>query len=310
MDDFTRAQHKNAAAKVLEQTLKNNQHTLVAMTSEEFVDFAISQKMATGMTIEQINEWLDDLIVAAPNIPDHVKQSWTRNKNSIKNKGSYLPVLGDVKILAVLAYDMKKGGRMFSKYRINTYAGKSYIVFNGYPGLRTHLTGTRYLISNPKVVSMGVGKLGAANAIKGGVIISVIFTVAFHAIEQVLNDRATWHDFVAGISVDVVSAITGGAIAWGAVSAFVGGTAMAAVGPIALVVLVGAGVTYALGAISDHYRITERLAKMLNESESRMRESYRSVKNEIRRGLNYADEDPLGFMHRLFGLPYFPTSFR
>ena len=108
MDDFTRAQHKNAAAKVLEQTLKNNQHTLVAMTSEEFVDFAISQKMATGMTIEQINEWLDDLIVAAPNIPDHVKQSWTRNKNSIKNKGSYLPVLGDVKILAVLAYDMKK----------------------------------------------------------------------------------------------------------------------------------------------------------------------------------------------------------
>lgn len=279
------------------------------MASGEFVDFVISQKMTAGMTIEQTTAWLDGIITSSSDLPAQVKQSWAVNKNSIKNKGAYLPVLSDAKALAVLAYDFKKSGNMFSKYRISTHAGKSYIVFKGYPGLRTHLASTRYLVNSPKVVSMGVGKLGAANAIKGGIVISIIFSAAFHAIEQVLNDRATRHDFAAGVSVDVVSAITGGIIAWGAVSAVVGATAMAAIGPIALVVVVGAGVTYALGAVADHYGITERLAGMLKESESRMRENYRNMKNEIKRGLNYADEDPVGFMHRLFGVPYFGGSF-
>ena len=189
-------------------------------------------------------------------------------------------------------------------------SGKPYIVFKGYPGLRTHLGGTRYLVNNPKVVSMDVGRFGAANAIKGGIIISIIFSIAFHAIEQVLNNRATWHDFIASVSVDVVSAITGGAIAWGAVSAVIGATAMAAVGPIALVVVVGAGLTYALGAVADHYRITEHLANMLIESDSRMKENYHKMKNEVKKGLNYADEDPMGFMYRLFDVPYFGNSFR
>lgn len=282
------------------------------MTPEEFVDFVISQKMASGMTLAQTTAWVDGLIEASAEIPANVKQTWAASKNTVKDTGAYLPVFSDAKALAVLAADMKKGGNMFAKYRISSHVGKAYIVFEGYPGLRTHLTGTRYLVNNPKVVSMGVGKLGAANAIKGGLVISIIFSVASHAIEQVLNDRATWHDFVAGVSVDVVSAITGGAIVWGVVSAVVGGTAMAAVGPIALVVVVGvgAGVTYASAAVANHYNITERLANMLREFESPMRENYRNMKNEVKKGLNYADEDPVGFMHRLFGVPYFGGSFR
>ncbi|MFT7559108.1 MAG: hypothetical protein ACI93R_001012 [Flavobacteriales bacterium] len=177
--------------------------------------------------------------------------------------GSFLPVLSDVKVLAALAYDLHKGGGVFSKYRINTHAGKSYVVFKGYAGLRAQLTSTRYLASNPKVVSMGVGKLGAANAIKGGLLITVVFSAAFHAVDQLLNDQATWHDFIAGVSVDVISAITGGAIAWGAVVAVVGGAAMAAIGPIVLMVFVGAGITYALNAIGDHYGLTEKVAAQL-----------------------------------------------
>ncbi len=208
-----------------------------------------------------------------------------------------------------MARDLQKGGSVFTKYRVNTHLGKAYVVFKGYPGLRTHLTGTRYLASNPKVISLGIGKLGAANAIKGGIVISIVFSVAFHALDQLLNERATWHDFVAGVSVDVVSALTGGAIAWGAVSVVVGATAMAAVGPIALVVVVGAGITYALNAVADHYSITERIAGLLKESEARMKENTRKMREEIRRGLNYADEDPVGFMHKLFGVPYFGPNY-
>lgn len=155
---------------------------------------------------------------------------------------------------------------------------------------------------------MAVGKLGVAKAIKGGVIISIVFTVVFHALDQLMNDKATWHDFFAGVAVDVAAATAGAAIAWGVVSAVVGATAMAAIGPIALVVVVGAGMTAALNAIGSHFGVTSKLAGLLKEAEQRMLDSIEEVKWEVRRGLNYADEDPVGFMRRLFGVPYYNTG--
>ncbi|GAB2525680.1 hypothetical protein [Microbulbifer agarilyticus] len=212
--------------------------------------------------------------------------------------------MADAKVLAALAYDMHKGGNLFTTYQIKTYSGRSFVMFKGYAGLRSQLTGTRYLANNPKVVSLGVGKLGAAKAIKGGLVFSVVFSIAFHSIEQLLNDRATWHDFVAGVSVDVVSAVAGSAIAWSTVSTVVGAAAMATIGPIALVVVVGVGATYALSAISEHYGLTKKLSQLLKDAESRMVKNLEDIRRETRKGLNYMDEDPIGFMHRLFGLPY------
>ncbi len=58
-----------------------------------------------------------------------------------------------------------------------------FVILEDYAGLRTQLNGTRYL-ANPKVVSMAIGKLGAARAINGGVVISVIFSLGFHALDQ------------------------------------------------------------------------------------------------------------------------------
>ena len=84
------------------------------------------------------------------------------------------------------------------------------VIIDSYPGIRAHLTGTRYLASNPKLFTIGVGKLEAAKAMKTGFVISLIISVAFHAIDQALNDQKTWHDLVAGIAVDM--AVVGAAI--------------------------------------------------------------------------------------------------
>lgn len=35
-----------------------------------------------------------------------------------------------------------------------------------------------------------------------------------------------------------------------------------------------------------------------------MIKSFEEIQSETRKGLNYMDEDPVGFMHRLFGIPY------
>lgn len=151
---------------------------------------------------------------------------------------------------------------------------------------------------------MGVGKLGVAKFIKGGFIVSVVFSIAYHSLDQLMNDKSTWHDFIAGVSVDVLAAATGGAIAWGMVSTIVGGAAMVAIGPIAFVVVVGAGLAWALSVVGNHFDLTAKIAKMLKESEARAAENLREIQSEVKRGLNYADEDPIGFMHRLLAVPY------
>ncbi|MCQ3830690.1 hypothetical protein HXX02_14715 [Microbulbifer elongatus] len=288
----------------LERSLKKNEHTLVVMDPKEFVDFIVRQKLRSGMSREGVSEWMDSVVMESKKISSASKKLWQESKGHLKSYGSYVPALADTKVLAALAYDMHKGGDVFSTYQIKTYSGRSYVMFKGYSQLRSQLTGTRYLANNPKVVSLGVGKLGAAKAIKGGLVFSVVFSVAFHSIEQLLNDRATWHDFVAGVSVDVVSAVAGSAIAWSTVSTVVGAAAMATIGPIALVVVVGVGATYALSTISENYGLSKKLSDLLKAAESRMINNLEQVQRETRRGLNYMDEDPIGFMHRLFGIPY------
>ncbi|ARU59130.1 PMP-22/EMP/MP20/Claudin family multipass membrane protein [Oleiphilus messinensis] len=289
----------------LSNALAKNHHCIVVMSPEEFLNFAITQKRNQGMTNIQVSTWLDSLVANSEKASSVAKAQWNQNKATVKEGGAYLPVLSDLLSLAKLAREMHKGGHILSKYSVKTYNGREYVLLKGYPGLRSQLTGTRYLASNPKVVSMGIGKLGASNAIRGGVGIAVVFTIAFHSIEQLMNDKATWHDFVGGVSVDLASIAVGSGIAWGAVATVVGTSAMVAIGPIAIVVVVGMGITVALNAIGDHYRLSDRLAELLKESEQRMRHNISDMKREVMRGLNYADEDPVGFFHRLFGVPYF-----
>lgn len=305
VNDQLRAAQRKRETRDLNEALKKNEHALVVMMPNEFMEFLVIAKKRQGLSNEQIIAWLDQVIENAAELPQAARQQWQQQKARLKNVGSFLPAISDSHTLMVLAREMARGGHILSKYRVNTYAGRSYVVLKGYAGLRNQLNGTRYLINNPKIVSMGIGKLGAAKAIKGGVVISIIFSVAFHALEQLMNDRATWHDFVAGVTVDVASSLIGAGIAWGAVSAVVGATAMAAIGPIALVVVVGAGITLALNALNEHYQITERLAGMLKEAEANMRANLREMQYEINRGLNFANEDPIGFLHRMFGIPYF-----
>ncbi|MBB3167401.1 hypothetical protein [Simiduia aestuariiviva] len=289
----------------LAMSLRKNDTTLVAMTSDEFLDYALAIKESQGMSRNDALSWIDGIAGLPTANPAAIKHSWDQNKGTGKEIGSYLPVFSDARKLTKLASDLHKGGGAYSKYRVNYHGGKAYVVIAGYAGLRQHLTASHYLANNPKVVSMGIGKLGAADTIRSGFLLSVIFSVAFHSLDQMLNDSATWHTFLAGVTVDVVSAVTGGAIAWGVTSMFIGGAAMAAVGPILLVVIAGAAATWYLNDLASQYQVAERMAVRLIVAESRLASEFNRLDREIKRGLNHANEDPVGFMHKLFGVPYF-----
>lgn len=305
MNELQHIRYSKHATSRLSASLSKNDHILIAMTTEEFFDYAVSIKRLSGWQEKDIAVWLKHILFNQGSLSSTAKTIWDRYSDNLKSLGSYSPVLVDAYGLARLAVDLQKGGDVFSKFRVGSHAGRTYILISGYANLRNHLRSAIYWADNAKVVSMGIGKSGVTQAVKGGLIISIIFSVAFHAVDQCLNDRKTWHHFVAGITVDVVSALTGGAIAWSAVTTVMGASAMAAVGPIMLVVFVGAGITYLLDRLSSKYNLTERLAQLLLECEKRTREKTIDIQENITRGLNYESEDPLRFLYRLFGIPYY-----
>lgn len=282
-----------------EKVLQQNQHTFVQMNSSEFIELVISIKKQQGMTLAAAVDWISEVFEKSGTIPD----AWMQYKNDMKNISGWAPVALDVQALSIIALEMHRGGNVFSKYQVKMYGNNAHVIFKGYPGLRKHLTGTRYLASNPKIVSIGAGKLGAQNAIKGGFVVSIIISAAFHSLDQLLDDQKTWHHFVGGMAVDLTIAAASTAIAWGTVSAIVGTAAMVAVGPMIAVVVIGSVLVLGANALVDSNSLTEKIAMSLIIAENNASRNIREIKTEVRKASRFYDQDPIGFIHKLFGIP-------
>jgi hypothetical protein len=199
---------------------------------------------------------------------------------------------------SILAVDFQRGDN--AKYTVKVCKGKTYISFKGYAGLRKHITGTRFLLNNPSLINVGIGTLGAAKAIKGGLAISIICSIGYYSLEQLLNDKKTWHDFVAGITVDTATALTGGAIVWTAVCAVGGSLVTLTIGPLLIVVLFGGLLTNALNVMANHYKLADKLAAYLkNQEEILLGDFKRGIKQDI----SWCSSHPVEAMHRAFGIP-------
>ena len=57
---------------------------------------------------------------------------------------------------------------------------------------------------------LGVGRLGAARAVASGIRITIVLTVAFRAVDTLMRDETTWHDFAGTTATDVVKATAAG----------------------------------------------------------------------------------------------------
>ncbi|WP_392344385.1 hypothetical protein [Pseudoalteromonas prydzensis] len=280
--------------------LAGNNHTLLIMNSAEFVDYIISVKMKQGKSRSEAVEWIDS-VLAQHNSASSI---WERIKDPLKTGAGLYPLFDDMKSLAIIAAAMQRQGNVFGKFKIKIYNDSPAIIISSYPGIRAHLTGTRYLASNPKLFTIGVGKLEAAKAMKTGFVISLIISVTFHAIDQLLNDQKTWHDLVAGIAVDM--AVVGAAIVASNVAIYTVGyyagaiIAGSAVLPLVIVVTVGVIFSYIFSDTSEYsLYIASQLEKIENELKEKsitMNRKIQIIENEMR-------TDPYGVLGRLFGIP-------
>ena len=131
-------------------------------------------------------EEMDAIIKSSPKGKKaSVQAAWLEIKGKAGIGANYYYHTKDAVTTTKLIRDL---GGVGARAYIKSYGGKPHIILKGHAGLRTVLTGTKYGIKNPKVISMGLGKSGAVAAAKQGGILTVIVLSAYRVVDHFLTD--------------------------------------------------------------------------------------------------------------------------
>lgn len=225
--------------KELEQKIRSNTHELYVISFEE----------------------MDAIIRSSPkgNKPN-IKADWQRIKRKAEVGANHYSSASSVGTVTKLVGDL---GGIGARAYIKNYRGKPHIILKGHPGLRTVLTGTKYGLKNPKVIEMGLGRVGAVDAAKRGGFVTIILLSAYRVVDHFLTDTATLNQLIGTLATDVVKVgIATGAGILVASSTVVG---TFAIGPIVAVVIVGLGVSMLLDYADNRSGVTERIITGLDQ---------------------------------------------
>lgn len=243
--------------KELKQVIRSNQHEVFVISIDE----------------------MDAIIKSSPKGKlTQIQTPWQKLKNKAELGANYYASADDLRTLGKLVGDL---GGFATKAYVKTYNGKPHIILKGHPGLRKVLTGTKYGIKNPKVLTMGLGKTGAIHAAKSGGILSVVLLSAYRVADYFLTDESTLSQLIGSLATDIVKVgiVTGVSIA--AASAVVGLGVAVAVGPIIAVVVVGVITSMALGEIDNHYGITDRVIAGIDNFDEGFQSWLQMTKNNL-----------------------------
>ena len=88
-----------------------------------------------------------------------------------------------------------------------TYRGKDYIKITGYPSLRRILNGTRYNLTNPQILEMGIGMRGLGTSIIKGAKFCICCSLAWRVVELIFKSDYDLVDFLVDVTMDVAKII-------------------------------------------------------------------------------------------------------
>ncbi|GGB22021.1 hypothetical protein [Agarivorans gilvus] len=159
--------------------------------------------------------------------------------------------------MGVLALDMQRGGSILGKYEITQNGAKSYISFKVNHKLRTLIRGTHYLSTNTKMLSLSIGQQGLKASARGGVLISVVFSVSHHTLELVLKKDYLATNWVVDVGSDVVKASVAACLGVVAGSLTVGSSVV--VTPVIAGVIAAFVIQKLLTSIENKFQIKEKL---------------------------------------------------
>lgn len=144
--------------------------------------------------------------------------------------------------------------------------GSKYIKLSGYPGVRKYLDATRYLVSNQKILDMGIGTKGIESGIATGARFCIVFSGAYRAIELMVKDEYALTDFFVNLTMDAAKLAISVGVAWGAKMAAT--SVMVATGGSVIIIaggifLLGMVVSFTLLWLDNEYKISEAIIKNL-----------------------------------------------
>ncbi|WP_221076222.1 hypothetical protein [Agarivorans aestuarii] len=147
------------------------------------------------------------------------------------------------------------------KYEITQNGAKSYISVKGNHKLRTVIKGTRYLSTNAQMLKLGIGQQGLKASAKGGVLITVLFSVPYHTLELTLKQDYLMSNWVVDISADVTKAAVSACLGF----LFASAAAILTIIPIAVDVTVAFTFNTAFNYLDTRYQISKKIIDSINE---------------------------------------------
>jgi len=148
---------------------------------------------------------------------------------------------------------------------IREVGGKAYVIIKGMSDNRKILTGTRYLASNPKIVNLGIGTLGASKSVIRGCTLTIFLYVGIDVLQALLNDDITRTELLGTMAADVGKAIVAQLIGMLAGVAVGGFTSLVAA-PLIIGIFVGVIASMSIDAIDRRFGLTEALIEAFEDA--------------------------------------------
>jgi len=280
-----------------QQSIRQNGQDIYVMSAPELVALWLEKQRPRGLSREQAEAALEEKMEGYD-----LQNLWQVLRKPAEFASSYGASAVDVALLSKLGRDLQRGGSLLTKYRIQRYQGKDYIIFKGNHRLRTLLRGTRYLANSQKVVEMGIGKVGVAHAVTQGMRLTLFLSVGFRSIDTLLQDESTWHYFVGHLATDIVKLAASGAAALiGSAFASAGATVgTLAIGPLFVAIVAAVAVSVFLNDIDEQYGLSRRVVIALKDIEKDMLRDLRRVKQDFV-WHHRSTETSISFWRHVFG---------
>ncbi|GKV91370.1 hypothetical protein [Pectobacterium carotovorum] len=211
------------------------------------------------LTAQEATYFLKTLCTPNPN------ESWkTAIFGCTDPASSFAGNIAEAVSVSRIVMDMKGFGVTATEYVGKN--GSKYIKLSGYPGVRKYLDATRYLVSNQKILDIGIGTKGIESGIATGARFCIVFSGAYRAIELMVKDEYALTDFFVNLTMDVAKLAVSVGIAWGAKMAAT--SVMVATGGSVIIIaggifLLGVIVSFSLLWLDNEYKISETIIKSL-----------------------------------------------
>lgn len=216
-----RSANEHALAGRLTSEWTENQTDIYTLDQQDLTGLWIDTHRANGQNNEQIITRFEEL---------NEGLSLTLGEQSYdvinKHGATAVNAARDGRTLAVLGNDMRRSGNVLGRFEIRPRNGRDYIVFKGNHTLRHVVRGTRYSLSNPTIIKMGIGTDGLRGAAKGGVLVTLVVSATVNTYGWIFDESMGWKEFLLNVSADLVKAAIAAAAGYFIAKGFAAATGM------------------------------------------------------------------------------------